>query len=56
MARKEGILVGPVYTGRALGGLIDLIRKNSFDKKENVLFMHTGDTSALHAYSTDLIN
>lgn len=34
MARKEGILVGPVYTGRALGGLIDLIRKNSFDKRK----------------------
>lgn len=53
LARTEGILVGPVYTGRALGALIDLIRKDIFRKEENVLFLHTGDDIALHAYRKD---
>lgn len=38
LARTEGVLVGPVYSGRALGGLIDLIKRESFKKSENVLF------------------
>ncbi len=53
LVRSEGILVGPVYTGRAMGGLIDLIRKGHFSKDENVLFLHSGDDIALHAYTND---
>lgn len=53
LARTEGILVGPVYTARALGGLIDLIRKGAFHADEKVLFWHTGDETALHAYVQD---
>jgi D-cysteine desulfhydrase len=51
LAEKEGILVDPVYTGRALGGLIDMIEKKEFMKSENVLFWHTGGTPALFTYS-----
>jgi D-cysteine desulfhydrase family pyridoxal phosphate-dependent enzyme len=48
-ARTEGLIVDPVYTGRAAAGLIDLIRKGFFDKDEHVLFWHTGGTPALFA-------
>jgi len=55
-ARIEGVLVDPVYTGRAAAGLIDLIRKGFFTKNQTILFWHTGGTPALFAenYSTKL--
>lgn len=53
LAALEGALVGPVYTSRALAGLIDLIRKGEVEKDENILFWHTGGDAALHAYRTD---
>jgi len=46
-ARLEGLLLDPVYTGRAAAGLIDLIRKGYFKKEETILFWHTGGTPAL---------
>jgi D-cysteine desulfhydrase family pyridoxal phosphate-dependent enzyme len=46
-ARLEGLLLDPVYTGRAAAGLIDLIHKGYFSKEETVLFWHTGGTPAL---------
>jgi len=55
LARYEGILVGPVYTARALGGLLDLIEKNAFTKGQTVLFWHTGGTPELFAWA-DLIS
>ncbi len=48
-ARYEGLLLDPVYTGRAAAGLIDLIRKGFFKKDETVLFWHTGGQPALFA-------
>lgn len=48
-ARCEGLLLDPVYTGRAAGGLIDLIRGKYFSKTDTVLFWHTGGTPALFA-------
>jgi L-cysteate sulfo-lyase len=54
LAQTEGILVDPVYAGRALAGLIDLIRKHSFNKNERILFWHTGGDAALHAYVDEL--
>jgi D-cysteine desulfhydrase len=48
-ARHEGILLDPVYTGRAAAGMIDLIRKEFFKKDETVLFLHTGGQPALFA-------
>jgi D-cysteine desulfhydrase family pyridoxal phosphate-dependent enzyme len=48
-ARYEGLLLDPVYTGRAAAGLIDLVRKGFFRRDEKVLFWHTGGTPALFA-------
>jgi len=48
-AHNEGLLLDPVYTGRAAAGLIDLIRKGFFKPEERVLFWHTGGTPALFA-------
>ena len=54
LASHEGILVGPVYTGRSLAGMIDMIRRGEISPEENVLFWHTGDTAALFAYAAEL--
>jgi len=48
-AKYEGLLLDPVYTGRAAAGLIDLVRKGFFKKDETVLFWHTGGQPALFA-------
>jgi D-cysteine desulfhydrase family pyridoxal phosphate-dependent enzyme len=48
-ARYEGLLLDPVYTGRAAAGMIDLIRKDLFPKESRVLFWHTGGAPALFA-------
>ncbi|WP_299188177.1 D-cysteine desulfhydrase family protein [uncultured Psychrobacter sp.] len=53
-AQTEGILLDPVYTGRAMGGLIDMIRTGQIKKTDRVLFWHTGGAPALFAYSSDL--
>ncbi len=51
LARTEAILLDPVYTGKAMAGLIDLIQKGYFDSSQNILFLHTGGSTALHAYT-----
>jgi 1-aminocyclopropane-1-carboxylate deaminase/D-cysteine desulfhydrase-like pyridoxal-dependent ACC family enzyme len=48
-AKHEGLLLDPVYTGRAVAGMIDLIRKGFFKKDETILFWHTGGQPALFA-------
>jgi D-cysteine desulfhydrase family pyridoxal phosphate-dependent enzyme len=55
LASREGVVLDPVYTGRAMGALLDLIRKKAFRSDETVLFWHTGGTPALFAYAKDLI-
>ncbi|MBM3129279.1 MAG: D-cysteine desulfhydrase family protein [Chloroflexi bacterium] len=50
-ARTEGILLDPVYTGRAMAGLIDLIHQGEFGKHETIIFWHTGGAPALFAYA-----
>ena len=55
LARIEGILIDPVYTGKAMAGLIDLARKGYFSKEENVLFIHTGGSAALYVYMSDIL-
>jgi D-cysteine desulfhydrase len=54
-ARYEGILLDPVYTGRAMGGMLDMIRSSRFSKDETVLFWHTGGSPALFAYGDLLL-
>ena len=53
-AQTEGILLDPVYTGRAMGGLIDMIRAGEIGGNDKVLFWHTGGTPVLFAYSDSL--
>jgi D-cysteine desulfhydrase family pyridoxal phosphate-dependent enzyme len=48
-AKYEGLLLDPVYTGRAAAGMIDLIRTGFFKKDETILFWHTGGQPALFA-------
>ncbi len=55
LAQLEGILLDPVYTGRAFGGLIDLIRWGAFTRAQRVLFWHTGGTAALPAFADRLL-
>ena len=54
LARFEGILLAPVYTGKAMAGLIDLVRRATFKRGDNVLFLHTGGAPALYAYQRTL--
>ena len=50
-ARHEGLLLDPVYSGKAMAGLIDLIRKGEvFSKDDNVVFIHTGGSVGLFGY------
>ena len=56
VARTEAILLDPVYTGKAMAGLIDLAQKGFFKKEENVLFLHTGGSPALYAYLDNFMN
>lgn len=50
-ARHEGILLDPVYSGKGMAGLIDLIRKGWFKKTENIVFLHTGGSAGLFGYN-----
>lgn len=49
LARTEAILMDPVYTGKTMAGMLDLIRKGYFKDCENILFVHTGGSPALYA-------
>jgi D-cysteine desulfhydrase len=53
-ARTEGILLDPVYTGRAAAGLLHLVRSGEIRRDETVLFWHTGGVPALWAYGREL--
>ncbi|AEG93831.1 D-cysteine desulfhydrase [Ramlibacter tataouinensis] len=50
VARTEGILLDPVYSGKGMAGLIDLVRKGHFRKGQDVVFLHTGGSVALYGY------
>jgi len=53
LARLEGILLDPVYTGKGMAGLIDLIRRGMFKKGQNIVFIHTGGSAGLFGYVDD---
>lgn len=50
LARLEGLLFDPVYSGKALAGMLDLIAKGEIGSDETVVFVHTGGQAALFAY------
>jgi len=54
VAQTEAIYLDPVYTGKAVAGLIDLIKKGRFKKTDSVIFIHTGGTPAVFAYQREI--
>jgi 1-aminocyclopropane-1-carboxylate deaminase/D-cysteine desulfhydrase-like pyridoxal-dependent ACC family enzyme len=54
LARLEGVLLDPVYTARAMGGLIDMVRRGQITSADTVMFWHTGGAPALFAYASEL--
>jgi len=53
-ARTEGLLLDPVYTGKAMAGLAELIRRGRWQSEHTVVFWHTGGQPALFAYVAEL--
>jgi 1-aminocyclopropane-1-carboxylate deaminase/D-cysteine desulfhydrase-like pyridoxal-dependent ACC family enzyme len=56
MARCEGIVLDPVYTGKAFAGLVDRVGKKALGEAEPIIFLHTGGGPALFAFSEDLVS
>ena len=54
LARTEGILLDPSYSAKSMAGLIDHVRQGRFSSNQNIVFIHTGGTPALFAYSEQL--
>jgi D-cysteine desulfhydrase family pyridoxal phosphate-dependent enzyme len=55
VARTEAVLLDPVYTGKAMAGMIDLIRRGAFAEDETLVFLHTGGTPGLFAYEEEFL-
>jgi len=51
LARLEGIVLDPVYSGKAMAGLIDLVRTGQLGADETIVFIHTGGAPAMFAYA-----
>jgi D-cysteine desulfhydrase len=54
VAQTEGIILDPVYTGKAMAGLIDLIRRGELNPHHKILFLHTGGAPSLFAFAAEL--
>jgi len=54
LARFEGLLFDPVYSGKALAGMIDYVRQGRFTKGQKIVFLHTGGSAGLFAYADSL--
>jgi 1-aminocyclopropane-1-carboxylate deaminase/D-cysteine desulfhydrase-like pyridoxal-dependent ACC family enzyme len=55
LAQSEGILLDPVYTGKAFAGLLDLIQKQTFPPDTHLIFLHTGGFPGLWAYEEEIV-
>jgi L-cysteate sulfo-lyase len=53
LARSEGVLLDPVYTGKAFAGLLDMVRKGQFGQEDHIIFLHTGGAPGLWAYADE---
>ena len=53
VAKLEGIFLDPVYSGKAMVGLIDLIKSRKISQESNVLFLHSGGGPAIFSYSSE---
>jgi D-cysteine desulfhydrase family pyridoxal phosphate-dependent enzyme len=55
LAEEEGILLDPVYTGKAMAGFLDLAKSGYFERGSNIVFVHTGGTPALFPYRDGIL-
>ncbi len=55
LAKTEGIIVDPVYTGRAFGALLDMIQRGEFNRSDTVLFWHTGGSPSIFSYGENIL-
>ena len=55
LAEKEAIFLDPIYTGKAMSGLIEYANSNKIDKDSSVVFIHSGGTPNLFTYSNELL-
>ncbi|TAH49698.1 MAG: D-cysteine desulfhydrase family protein [Chloroflexota bacterium] len=55
VARAEGIFLDPVYTGKAMAGLIDLVERGIFKKGSTILFWHTGGAPGIFGFPNDIL-
>jgi len=56
VAQTEGLFLDPVYTGKGMAGLIDLIKRERFTSEDTVVFLHTGGFPALFAYDKEIVS
>jgi 1-aminocyclopropane-1-carboxylate deaminase/D-cysteine desulfhydrase-like pyridoxal-dependent ACC family enzyme len=56
VARTEGLLLDPVYSGKTFAALVDHIREGAYTRDQTVVFVHTGGTPALFAYAQELLD
>lgn len=56
LAKTEGVLLDPVYTGKCMAGMIDMINKGDLDDARDIVFLHTGGAPALHPYAKYFLN
>jgi len=56
VARTEGIMLDPVYTGKAMAALVDHVRRGRLTRENTVVFMHTGGLPALFAYKDEIVS
>jgi 1-aminocyclopropane-1-carboxylate deaminase len=51
VGQLEGVVLDPVYEGKAMAGLIDMVRHQHFASNDRILFLHLGGAPAVHAYA-----
>ncbi len=51
LGEKEGIILDPVYTGKTMAGMIDMIKNNKLDNPKDIVFLHTGGAPAIHSFA-----
>lgn len=56
LAKLEGIILDPVYTGKAMHGLVEEVKKGTFDKHKNILFIHTGGIFGWNSVARSMVN
>lgn len=56
LAKTEGVLLDPVYTGKTMAGMLDMIKNGDLEDARDIVFLHTGGAPALHPYAEYFLN